>query len=138
MRIIISILVISFFSACINKNKIPGDVLPQQKMRVVMWDLMRADEFVNNYILKDSTLNSKSESAKLYEQVFQMHRTSQAEFKKSLSFYQSRPDLLKAVTDSFRINEKEAMQSQYNTPKPVIDSMKKKSRIEAIKANKAK
>ena len=138
MRIIISILAVIFFIGCINKNKIPGGVLLQEQMRMVMWDLMRADEYVTNFILKDSTLNRKAESIKLYEQVFQMHGTSQERFKQSLAFYQSRPDLLKPITDSLRSNERKALENQYSTPKPGIDSIKKKARAKAIKVEKGK
>ena len=71
-------------------------------MTLVMWDLIKADEYVYNYAAKDSSVDKKQESVKLYEQVFRIHGTSREEFEKSLAFYQNRPDLLKAVIDSLR------------------------------------
>lgn len=136
MKTIISILAVMVFIGCINKNKIPGNVLPQDQMRNVMWDLMRADQFVDNFILKDSLLLRKSERIKLYEQVFQMHGTNRDKFKQSLDFYQSRPDLLKVITDSLRNNERKAMQNQYSSQRPGLDSLKNKAKAEAIKSGK--
>jgi hypothetical protein len=138
MRIIISFLAIILFTGCINKTKIPAEVLSQDKMRNVIWDLMRADEFIDKFTLKDSTLVLKEERIKLYEQVFQLHGTSRETFKQSLTFYESRPDLLKPVTDSLRVNEKKALQNQFNPQKPGIDSLKNKARINATKFEKEK
>lgn len=136
MRTIVSILAVILFIGCINKNKIPETVLPQDQMRNVMWDLMRTDQFVDNFIKKDSTLVLKTERAKLYEQVFQLHVTSREVFKQSLDFYQSRPDLLKVITDSLRNNERKAMQNQYSSQGPGLDSLKKRGRSNAIKSGK--
>jgi hypothetical protein len=77
-----------------------------------MWDLMRADAYVTDYVMKDSTRNQKAESAILYEKIFAIHSTTQEAFKKSLAFYERRPDLLKAVTDSLRSDEKKVQQYQ--------------------------
>jgi hypothetical protein len=111
---------------CVQKNKIPGDVLPQNKMRSIMWDLMVADAYISEYIQKDSTKNAPAESLRLYEQVFRLHATDKEAFKKSLVFYQSRPDLLKVITDSLRNDEKRVMERQYGGSKPKPDSTVKK------------
>lgn len=122
MRGVISILAVLFFASCSQKNKIPKGIIAQQKMRTIMWDLMRSDEFINNFLLKDSSVDRKKESIFLYEQVFKLHEINQEQFKKSLAFYQSRPDLLKVITDSLHIDEKKAMESQYNSEKRVPDT----------------
>lgn len=75
-------------------------------MRKIMWDLLRADAYAANFIMVDSTRDWKAESAILYEKVFAIHLTTQEAFKKSLKFYESRPDLLKIITDSLRADEK--------------------------------
>ena len=71
-----------------------------------MWDLMRADAYVSDFIMKDSTRNKNTESALFYEKVFALHSTNQEAFNKSMNFYESRPDLLKIITDSLRSDEK--------------------------------
>ena len=89
-------------------------------MRKIMWDLMRADAFVNDFVMKDSTRDRKRESMILYEKIFGIHSTTEESFKKSLSFYESRPDLLKVITDSLRSDEKRVQSYQeYKKPQPI-------------------
>ena len=113
---------------CIQDKKIPKDVLPQNEMRKVMWDLMRADAYVSTFIMKDSTKNQKTESAILYEKIFDIHSTTQEVFKKSLAFYQERPDLFKAISDSLRIDERKALEPQ-ELKKPDLDTTYRKMKL---------
>jgi len=113
---------------CIQDKKIPKDVLPQNEMRKVMWDLMRADAYVSTFIMKDSTKNQKTESAILYEKIFDIHSTTQEAFKKSLAFYQERPDLFKAISDSLRIDERKALEPQ-ELKKPDLDTTYRKMKL---------
>lgn len=103
--------------ACNNDSKVPTGVLPKEKMEAVLWDLMRADELVNLKYAKDTSINRFDSSARLYQQVFQLHRTDQATFKKSFKYYQSRPDLLKPVFDSL---QKRGYTSPGAAPAPLI------------------
>jgi Domain of unknown function (DUF4296) len=94
-------LVVIFTAGCKSKNAIPNSVLPQKKMQAILWDMMRADQFLADYVLnKDSSLNKTTESLKYYQQIFAIHKTSKEEFQHSFSFYKSRPVLLKAMMDS--------------------------------------
>ena len=113
---------------CIRDNKIPKDVIPQNQMRKIIWDLMRADAYVTDFVMKDSTLDKKAESAKLYEKIFDIHTTTQEAFKKSLAFYQSRPDLFKVISDSLRIDEKKSQQYP-DEKKPQLDTTLRKMRL---------
>jgi len=129
MKFFISILFLLFIiPGCVQKNRIPKSILAQQEMTGVMWDLIMADEFVYNYAVKDSSFDKKQESIKLYEQVFRIHSTSKEKFEKSLAFYQSRPDLFKAVMDSLRNFERKFGQTQSQTPF-FPDSIKSKLKI---------
>ncbi len=121
------ILIISNF-ACIRDNKVPKDVIPQNQMRKIMWDLMRADAYVSDFVMKDSTRDKKTESAKLYEKIFDIHATSQEAFKKSLVFYQNRPDLFKVISDSLRADEKKSQQYP-DEKKPQIDTTLRKMKL---------
>lgn len=94
----------------------PKNVLGQHEMTHVMWDLIKADELVYNNATKDSTINKKQESIKLYEQVFRIHGTSKEKFEESLAFYQNRPDLLKIVMDSLRNFEGKFRDAQSRSP----------------------
>ena len=122
----ISLIILTF--GCIQDKKIPKDVLPQNEMRKVMWDLMRADAYVSTFIMKDSTKNQKTESAILYEKIFDIYSTTRETFKKSLAFYESRPDLFKAISDSLRIDERKGLEYQ-EVKKPETDSTYRKMKL---------
>lgn len=104
----IILLILSF--GCIHDKTIPKDVLSQNEMRKIMWDLMRADAYVADFIMKDSTRNQKEESVILYEKIFDIHSTTRETFKKSLAYYESRPDLFKVISDSLRSDERKAQE----------------------------
>ena len=128
MRFFLFIILIFLNFGCIRDNKIPKDVMPQNQMRKIIWDLMRADAYVTDFVMKDSTLDKKAESAKLYEKIFDIHTTTQEAFKKSLAFYQSRPDLFKVISDSLRIDEKKSQQYP-DEKKPQFDTTLRKMRL---------
>ena len=100
MRFIFSIAFVIILFSCARKHKQEKNVLPEKKMREVMWDMIRADQYVSDYLLKDSTKKKKDESVKLYDEIFRLHKTTAGEFKKSLAYYSSRPDLMQPIIDS--------------------------------------
>ena len=122
----ISLIILNF--GCIQDKKIPKDILPQNEMRKIMWDLIRADAYVSAFVMKDSTKDQKTESAILYEKIFDIHSTTRETFKKSLAFYESRPDLFKAISDSLRTDERNAQQYQ-NETKPELDTTYRKMKL---------
>ena len=128
MRFSLFIILIILTFGCIRDKKIPKDVLPQNEMRKIMWDLMRADAYVSTFIMKDSTKNQKAESAILYEKIFDIHSTSRETFKKSLAFYESRPDLFKAISDSLRTDERK-IQQYHDEKKPELDTTFRKMKL---------
>ena len=96
-------------AACKKKDKIPGHVLPQKKMQAVLQDVMRADQFLTDFVFnKDTSLDKKTESVKLYSRVFAQHHVSKEEFQESFSFYRSHPELLKTIMDSIGANKQTA------------------------------
>jgi hypothetical protein len=97
-------------TGCKNKNRIPAGIIPQKKMQTILWDMMRADLFLSDFVLnKDSNLDKRTESIKLYRQVFAIHHISKEQYEKSFSFYKTHPDLFKVIMDSL---------SQPNTEAP--------------------
>ena len=98
MRIYI-IIVLGLVISCSNSD-IPRDVIPPARIRSIIFDLLKADEYLNNFILKDTLLKRDKEAAKLYEQVFQIHKTNSSEFYNSYKYYQAHPDKNKALLDS--------------------------------------
>ena len=98
-----SIIIICFLITigCTNSTKIPPDIFPKEKMENILWDMILADRYSAQFLLKDSiSKNVKLETMKLYDQVFQLNNTTQAAFVKSFKFYLNRPDITKVIFDS--------------------------------------
>jgi hypothetical protein len=102
MRKWLSLFFVFFFAiSCADKKKMPKDILPQQKMQAVLWDMISAGEFLSAFVLnKDSIINKDSASLKIYGQVFQIHRITKEQFDKSYSYYRDHPELIKVIVDS--------------------------------------
>lgn len=103
MRFFAYILFIFLFgaAACKNKSQLPATVLPPETMQAVLWDLMRADHFLSNYVLpKDTSLKKIQEEIKIYNQILQLHHITESEFKSSLTYYKKNPALIVSMMDS--------------------------------------
>ncbi len=106
-------------TGCKNKNRIPADIIPQKKMQAILWDMMRADQFLGDFVLnKDSGLDKRAESIKLYGQVFAIHQISKEQFGESFSFYKTHPALFKVIMDSLSIPKTEAPAEMIKQPVP--------------------
>lgn len=112
--------------AC-SSDKIPGNIIPPEKMKTIVFDLMKADTYVNNYVLKDTTLKSKEQHIRMYEQVFLIHKITKKDFYNSLTYYQQHPDVNKKLFDStlsYANRQREVIFKEKYASKP--DSIKKK------------
>ncbi|MEO7922463.1 MAG: DUF4296 domain-containing protein [Chitinophagaceae bacterium] len=95
--------------ACKKKDKVPAHILPVPKMQALLWDIMRADKFVVDFLLvSDSSLNRNEESIKIYQQVLEVHSVSKDEFSKSFSWYKEHPAVLQVIMDSLNNRRGEA------------------------------
>jgi len=99
MKIFLCLLLPVLLISCAKKEQ-RTEVLSQTTMRDVMWDMIRADQYVSDLLLKDSTKKKKDESIKIYEEIFHLHKITRDKFKKSLDYYSSRPDLFRPIIDS--------------------------------------
>lgn len=110
------------FTGCKSRDSIPDSILPPKKMQLVLLDLMRADQFLADYVLnKDSSLDRKTESIKLYQKIFLIHKINKEIFQKSFSFYRSHPAFLKVIMDSLS-KTPELVPGKINKPQPVSDT----------------
>jgi hypothetical protein len=114
-----------FLFSCKNKNALPSGILNPAKMQIVLWDVLRTDAFTFNFVKKDSTLLAETESVKLQQQIFTVHKISRDEFYNSYRYYQTHPQLMQPLLESminkitrdkfYRVKEKE---------KPLNDTLK--------------
>lgn len=104
--------------ACAGKKKKPSGVLSQDKMRAVVWDMMRADQYLMNYVfIKDTSDNKKEKSIQLYTQILSLHDISKDQFQKSLTYYRSQPELIQSIMDS--ISKRSEMPAIDTSAKPL-------------------
>ncbi len=107
-----------------SRDRIPRRMIQPDKMQAIMWDMMRADQFLADFILnKDSTLDKKTESTRLYHQILALHKVSIEDFRESFSFYQSHPVLMKSIMDSIGKQPPPVTPSGTIEPKLADDSL---------------
>jgi hypothetical protein len=101
----------SLILSCADKAKVPKDILPPEKMQLVLWDMISAGEFLNGYILNKDSADKVAESSIQYGQVFQVQHITREDFEKSWQYYRDHPALMKVVLDS--LNGKKANYGQH-------------------------
>jgi hypothetical protein len=117
MRIVAGLLCVLLVAACSEKDKIPSGVIGKEEMEKILWDMMLADQYSANYLVKDSAkVNVKMETLKLYEEVFRLHKVSRDAFRKSFQFYQGRPDITRTMFDSLLAKGNRARMENYTRP----------------------
>jgi hypothetical protein len=109
---------------CVNKDSVPSDIIGKDSMKLILWDMIQADQYSKQYLAKDSAkINVHLETMKLYQQVFDIHHTNKDEFKKSYQFYLSKPNLSSEVFDSLAAYANRQRTEIYK-PKPVDNKPK--------------
>ncbi len=111
--------------SCNRKPAAPDQLLSKDKMEDVLWDLMRADLFINNYmVIKDPNLDKKKQGIELYTRILKLHQVSQEQFNSSFAYYRSQPEEMKVLMDSIsRRSDTTALKKTTQTPD--ADSMNK-------------
>ncbi|HUQ96216.1 MAG TPA: DUF4296 domain-containing protein [Chitinophagaceae bacterium] len=104
-------LIIVLLLSCNDKAAVPKEIIPVPKMTNLLWDVMLADG-LTNYRYAADTIKRFDTSIVLYQQIAKAHGTTQKQFKKSMQFYEGRPDLLQIIFDS--------LQKRYSNPVPAI------------------
>ncbi len=91
------------FISCGNKNKIPPGILKPEKMQTVLWDIIKADAFTAEIIMKNPAKNGITENLKLQQEIFTIHKITKDNFYKSYEYYKENPGKLKVIMDSMII-----------------------------------
>lgn len=98
----------------------PKNVLRQEKMQAVMWDMIRADQFLASFVFsRDTAVNKVAESHRLYDTIFAIHQVTKEEFRRSYEYYSTRPQLMKTLMDSVALMQP-AIPATASTDEPVI------------------
>ncbi len=96
------IVTILFFCSigCTNKEKKYSGILDREKMQAVLWDIIEADVFTEQFIKKDSLKNAAVENAQLQNKIFSIHQVSKADFYKSYEYYLLHTSEMRILLDS--------------------------------------
>jgi len=81
-------------------NGTPKNVLPVNTMKVVMFDMLKADEWYARKLVGDTLMLRVKEDIPLYEQVFAVHKLTKKEFFDSYHYYEVHPIAYKELVDS--------------------------------------
>jgi Domain of unknown function (DUF4296) len=100
MKYLVITLLIFVAISCTNKTGTPAGILGKEKMQAVMWDMIRADSFTDQFIKKDSSKNIVLENMKLQNAIFSIHKVTRSDYYKSYDYYISHTDLIRVVLDS--------------------------------------
>jgi hypothetical protein len=108
-----------FMAACSERTEIPSDILPPDSVRGILKDMIIAEHYSEQYISKDSLVPDKKKARQqLLDAIFKLHHTTREEFKKSLSFYESRPDMNKIIFDSLAVEANRRKTELYQPKAP--------------------
>ena len=88
-----------YCAACSSPNKIPDDIMDVNKMKPIVWDMMRANSLSQNLRKTDTNL-VKKETLANYERVFKVHGVTKETFFKSYNYYLQHPDKNKILMDT--------------------------------------
>jgi hypothetical protein len=103
--------------SCRKKDRLPNGIITPPQMQSVLFDMMRADQFLNEYVFaKDSSAKLDSSCINMYARVMMLHNITREEFKRSFDYYNAHPSLLRDVLDSI---SKGVNRTELPLPKPV-------------------
>lgn len=84
------------FMCCKSKPK--AIKIPQ--MKLIVWDMLTADEWMKLAVSKDALVQFKKENIRYYNKIFALHKVSKEDFYSSFTFYQTHPNEMKILLDS--------------------------------------
>lgn len=99
MKHLVVTLIFCAFVACTPEDKkVPKEVIPVNKMKLIVWDLIQAGDYASGLKENDSVIK-KMNTAYLAE-ILKLHNINKTDFFKSFDFYQQHPVLNKILFDS--------------------------------------
>jgi hypothetical protein len=119
MKGIAIILLVICLGGCGGKDGSSSGILKADEMQTVLWDIMRADAYTNQYLKKDSLKDAAFENAILQQKIFALHKIKREDFYNSFRYYDQHPEMMRMVLDSITARgEREKYTTLY--AKPVI------------------
>ena len=101
------------FIACLllfscSSDTLPADIIPPEKMELLLWDQFRADAYTKEFLTKDSAKDVAKENRELQEKIFRKYKTDKTTFYKSYRYYLEHGDIMKTLMDSVMAKQSRA------------------------------
>jgi hypothetical protein len=103
MRIFISCLWLTVFLISCGKKSKDANRIPIDKMKVVVFQLMQADEHFSRVLAADSTWNIQHKNIQSYQKIYDFNKVDRVEFYKQIEYLEMHPVEFKVLMDS--VNE---------------------------------
>jgi hypothetical protein len=94
------IILLFCFSACQTNQGTSKKLIPFDKFKIVVWQLMKADDYYVRKAVLDSTWRLNKTNIELYNKVFSFHKVTVNDFYSTLEYYEKRPLLFQELMDS--------------------------------------
>lgn len=99
LRFLACLAIFFTLTSCGDEGEIPKGIFPVDRMKVIMFDVISAQEMAQVVANKDTTA-ARQKTFELYQQVFDIYKINREDFFKSFTYYEGHPDQLKVLTDS--------------------------------------
>jgi hypothetical protein len=117
MACFVFILLLGF--SCNKVSKVPDDIIGQEKMGTILFEIAMSEGYLENYIFRDTTVNRDSFLTIELDKVLAVHKVSQKEFLEAYKFYKSSPEIFKAMTDTIYDRSQRSPEKMYGKrPQP--------------------
>lgn len=89
-----------FFVSCNQSKKQQTNIIAPDKMKLVFWDYLRANEYAFEILKKDKSVNDTIINIQLQNSIFSHYKISRTEFYNSYNYYTKNSNLLVPILDS--------------------------------------
>ncbi len=100
MRFTLILFFIVAIVSCKRLSNQEQEILNEDKMATVIYDVLLAESFAESYLMKDTMKNKDSTLQIEMDKVLKVHSISSQTFAKSYRFYKSNPLTLERILDS--------------------------------------
>ena len=100
MKRVLRLLPLIIFFLGFGCKKTPEGILPLNKMKVVFFDHILAEDMLNNFVARNEKLNFDSARTVLFSGVMKLHKTDSATFARSMNYYKADIGRFKELLDS--------------------------------------
>ena len=109
---IYSLCIILVFAACSSNGGKPKNFLPQEKMKLVLFDVLVAQEYATTKYGTDTNAVNANTMV-MMQQVFNIHQINKDDFYNSFKYYEDHPDENKELFDSISAYANQQRQNIY-------------------------